>query len=123
MKTKNNMANLKTLITELNDLVLQGRTMEAFEKFYADDVIMQENEQQPTIGKESNRKREKDFLDQLIDFRSARVLDLAIGDDVTMVRWFYDYTHKEWGTKKYTQVSVQNWRNGQIIKEQFFYNN
>lgn len=117
------MANLKTLITELNDLVLQGKTMEAFEKFYADDVIMQENEQQPTIGKESNRKREEDFLSKLIDFRSARVIDIAVGDDVTMVRWSYDYTHKEWGTKNYTQISVQNWRNGQIVKEQFFYNN
>ena len=117
------MTNLKTLINDLNTMVLQGKTMEAFEKFYADDVVMQENEQDPTIGKEANRRREEDFLNKLIDFRSARVLDVAVGDNLTMVKWAYDYTHKEWGTKKYTQVAVQYWRNGQIVKEQFFYGN
>jgi hypothetical protein len=115
------MANLKTLINELNSMVLEGKTMEAFEKFYADDVVMQENEQKPTVGKKENRKREEDFLNNLIDFRSARVLDVAVGDNVTMVKWAYDYTHKEWGTKDYTQIAVQHWRNGQIFKEQFFY--
>jgi hypothetical protein len=104
-------------------MVLQGRTMEAFEEFYADDVLMQENAQEPTVGKDANRKREEEFLSQLIDFRGARVVDVAIGDDVTMVQWAYDYTHKEWGTRNYTQVSVQHWRNGRIFKEQFFYGN
>lgn len=122
MLNKSHMTNLRSLITELNDMVIRGMTMQAFEKFYADDIIMQENEEQPTIGKLANRKREEEFLDQLIDFRSAKVLDVAIGDDVTMVRWAYDYTHREWGTRTYSQVSVQHWRNGQIIKEQFFYN-
>ena len=104
-------------------MVLQGRIMEAFEKFYAPDVIMQENEQTPTIGKETNRKREEEFISSLIDFRKAEVLDVAVGNQVSMVKWMYDYTHKDWGVRKYTQVSVQHWRNGQIVKEQFFYGN
>jgi hypothetical protein len=115
------MTDSKTLIITLNDMVLQGNMMEAFEKFYAEDVIMQENELTPTIGKDANRKREEEFLNNIIDFRSAQVLDVAHGDNLSMVKWAYDYTHKEWGTKKYTQVSVQHWRNGQIVKEQFFY--
>lgn len=115
------MTNLSTLINELNHLVLQGKTMEAFEQFYAEDVVMQENSEAPTIGKDANRKREEDFLNKLIDFRKAEVLDVAVGDNVTMVKWFYDYTHKEWGTKNYTQVAIQYWRHGRIFKEQFFY--
>ena len=117
------MTDLKTKITELNDMVLQGRTIEAFEKFYADDVIMQENASTPTVGKVENRHREEIFLSQLIDFRSARVLNVAVGDHVTMVEWAYDYTHKEWGRRNYTQVAIQHWRNNQIFKEQFFYGN
>jgi hypothetical protein len=117
------MANLKTLINELNAMVLQGRTMDAFDRFYADDVIMQENSQTPTIGKEVNRRREEEFINSLVDFRSAQVRNVAVGDDVTMVEWAYDYTHKEWGTRNYTQVSIQHWRDGKIFKEQFFYGN
>ena len=117
------MNNLKDLITDLNNLVLQGKMMEAFEKYYHDDVVMQENESAPTIGKEANRKREEEFVSSLIDFRSANVLEIAAGDGVTMVLWKYDYTHKDWGVRNYTQVSVQTWKNDKIVKEQFFYGN
>ncbi|HEY0656317.1 MAG TPA: nuclear transport factor 2 family protein [Chryseosolibacter sp.] len=117
------MTKIRTLIDELNDMVLQGKPLEAFEKFYADDVVMQENDLPPTIGKTANRKREEEFFSSLIDFRSAKVLDVAEGENVTMVKWNYDYTHKDWGVRTYTQVSVQHWRDGQIFKEQFFYGN
>jgi hypothetical protein len=40
-----------------------------------------------------------------------------------MVQWHYDYTHEHWGVRNYVQVSVQQWQNGKIIKEQFFYGN
>ncbi len=117
------MEHPKQLIEELNSLVLQGRMMEAFEKFYDEGVVMQENESVPTVGKDANRKREEEFINNLIDFRSAQVLNTASGENVTMVQWAYDYTHKQWGTRNFTQVSVQHWKNGKIVKEQFFYGN
>ena len=115
------MENPTQLIHALNNLVLQGRTMEAFEQFYDDEVIMQENDHAPTVGKEANRKREEQFMQDLVDFRGAKVLHVTSGENVTMVEWAYDYTHKSWGDRKYTQVSVQHWKNGKIVKEQFFY--
>lgn len=115
------MENLKQNITTLNDMILQGRVMEAFDKFYHDDVVMQENDSPPTIGKAANRRREEEFLSSIVDFRKEDVLDVAVGDSVTMVRWVLDFTHKDWGDKQYTQVSVQHWADGKIVREQFFY--
>lgn len=117
------MQNIKELITGLNNLVLEGKGMEAFERYYADDVTMQENEQAPTIGKDTNRKREEEFFGSITSFNGARVLDVATGNDVSMVMWHFDYVHKDWGHRNYTQVSVQKWQDGKIIKEQFFYGN
>lgn len=117
------MTNIKTLIHELNEMVLQGKPLEAFEKFYADDVIMQENDNPPTVGKIANRQREEDFFSSLVDFRSAKVLDVASSDNTTMVKWQYDYTHKDWGVRNYRQISVQHWRGNQIAREEFFYGN
>ena len=37
-----------------------------------------------------------------------------------MTQWHYDYIHKDWGTRNYMQVSVQEWENDKIIREQFF---
>jgi hypothetical protein len=117
------MNTIEKNIQELNELVLQGKMLDAFEKFYHEDVQMQENESIPVIGKSANRKREIEFLNNIGEFRGASVQGVGAGNDVSFVIWAYDYTHKQWGVKKYTQVSVQHWKDGQIIKEQFFYGN
>ena len=117
------MTTLLEKINDLNGLVLQGKSLEAFDKYYHDKVIMQENENQPTVGKQANRKREEEFFSSITEFRDAKPLKVSAGNKFTMVQWHYDYTHKDWGVRKYTQVSVQEWRNGKIIKEQFFYGN
>ena len=117
------MAALLEKIDDLNDLVLQGKALEAFEKYYHDDVIMQENESLPTIGKEANRRREIEFFSAITEFRSAKPLKVTVGENVSMVQWQYDYTHKDWGVRNYSQVSVQEWKDGKIIREQFFYGN
>jgi hypothetical protein len=115
------MSALLEKIDDLNDLVLQGKALEAFEKYYHDEVIMQENQSTPTVGKEANRQREIDFFSSITEFRSAKPLKITIGEAVSMVQWHYDYTHKDWGVRNYSQVSVQEWKDGKIIKEQFFY--
>lgn len=117
------MSALLVKIDDLNDLVLQGRALEAFEKYYHDDVVMQENNSAPTIGKEANRRREIDFFSAITEFRNANPLKVTVGENVTMVQWHYDYTHRDWGVRNYSQVSVQEWKDGKIIREQFFYGN
>lgn len=117
------MSALLEKIDDLNDLVLQGKALEAFEKYYHDDVIMQENEGSPTIGKAANRQREIEFFSAITEFRNAKPLKITVGEDISMVQWQYDYTHKDWGVRNYSQVSVQEWKDGKIIKEQFFYGN
>lgn len=116
------MNTLLEKLTDLNDLILQGKGMQAFEKYYHNDVIMQENEHTPTKGKSENRKREEDFFASITEFRAAQPLKVTVGENTTMVEWYYDYTHKDWGKRNYTQVSVQEWQDGKIIKEKFYYN-
>ncbi|WP_276372612.1 nuclear transport factor 2 family protein [Chryseolinea sp. H1M3-3] len=117
------METIDQKIKELNALVTSGKLMEAFEKFYHEDVQMQENANPPVVGKVANRKRELEFLSNVSEFRNASVKGVAANGNLSFVIWSYDYTHKEWGEKNYTQVSVQHWQDGQIIKEQFFYGN
>lgn len=117
------MNTISEKINHLNQLVLDGKLLDAFEMYYDDEVVMQENAMQPTFGKEANRKRETQFLNDVTEFRGASVLNAAAGDNVSYVTWHFDYTHKDWGVRNYTQVSVQHWKDGKIIKEQFFYGN
>ena len=117
------ISTIETSVKELNELILDGKSMDAFEKYYDDEVVMQENELAPTVGKEANRRRELKFYSDIADFRGAKALHVAVGENVSYVTWHFDYTHKEWGVRNYTQVSVQHWKDGKIVKEQFFYGN
>jgi hypothetical protein len=117
------MSTIEKKLKELNLMVKQGKALEAFEQFYHSEVVMQENELSPTMGKQANRTREESFHSNISEFREAEVLGMAVGNNVSFVIWKYDYTHREWGVRNYTQVSVQHWQDGLIIKEQFFYGN
>lgn len=115
------MSDIKSMVEDLNNMILQGKAMEAFEKYYADDVVMQENNYPPTVGKDANRERELVFFSNITAFRGAEIHDVAVGDNVSMVVSSMDYTHKEYGDRNNTQVAVQHWKDGKIVSERFFY--
>ncbi len=112
---------LLSLDTALNERILQGDALGAFEDFYADEVVMQENDEEPTVGKTANRQRENEVFEALVEFRGASVLSQAAGENVTFSHWSMDYTHRDWGVRNYRQVAVRTWKNGKIIKEVFHY--
>lgn len=116
------MSKLLENINNVNDMILQGKALEAFEMYYHNDVVMQENDNPIVVGKDTNRKREEDFFGAITEFRGAKVLNVTIGENnTTMVEWHWDYTHKDWGIRNYSQVSVQQWKDDKIISEKFYY--
>ena len=117
------MSTLLEKVSNLNDLILQGKAMDAFDKYYHTEVSMQENENEPVVGKEANRKREEEFFGAITEFRGAKPLKVTVGENTSMVEWHYDYTHKDWGVRNYTQVCVQEWKDGLIVSEKFYYAN
>jgi ketosteroid isomerase-like protein len=113
--------NLQANFEDIKNLVLQGKAIEAFEKYYGEDVVMQENESPATVGKAANRSRELDFFSKITEFRGTEVKAVAYGEDVIISEWFVDYTHAEWGKVTHDQVSVQRWQDGKVISERFYY--
>ncbi len=107
-------------VETLNEMILDGSALEAFEKFYHEDVVMQEGAEEPFEGKALNRKREEDFFSSITELRDVELKAVAVGDGVSMVEWHFDYVHKDWGHQKYDQVAVQRWQDGQIIHERFY---
>ena len=106
----------------LNDMVLSGKALEAFEKYYADDVVMQENSDEPRVGKEANRKAEEAFFESLAEFHEGKVLASAVNGDTSFSEWFMDVTFKNGYRMKMAQVAVRKWKDGKVIHERFFYN-
>ena len=114
--------SVQELDKQLNEDVLSGKIIDAFEKYYADDVVMQENSEDPRVGKAANRKAEEEFMSSVEAFNGASVKASAVNGDVTFSEWEMDITFKGGKRVKMEQVAVRHWKNGQIAHERFFYN-
>ena len=116
------MADLRTQVDQLNQMVLEGKILDAFEKFYDDTVVMQDNDYPARVGKDVNRQHEEAFVGGLTEFRGAKILNTLVSDDLAVTEWWFDYTHKDYGVRTYRQLAVQRWKNGKIVEEKFYYN-
>ena len=116
------MSDVATLNQELDDMILKGQAMEAFEKYYAEDVVMQENSNDPVVGKDANRKREEDFFASLEDFHGAGVVGKAVTGGRSYGEWWMDVTFKGAGRVKMEQVVARVWKDGLVSSERFYYN-
>lgn len=114
-------STIQQLEQKLNDAVLAGKAMDAFEELYADDVVMQENSQPPTLGKDANRKREIEFFSSIEQFHGAQVLASAVNGDVSFSEWVMDVTFKGGQRYKLEQAVVRRWKNGKVAEERFYY--
>jgi len=116
------MSDLDRRDQELNDMILQGKILEAFDKFYAADVVMEEDGEK-RVGKEENREYEEQFVNALEQFHSAEIGARAVDEDnnVTLSEWSNDMTLEGVGRVQQTQVAVRTWNDdGQITNEKFY---
>lgn len=115
------MPNIQALETKLNDSILSGKALEAFDELYADDVVMQENTEAPYVGKDFNRKREIEFFSSIEQFHDGRVLASAVNGDVSFSEWEMDVTLKGVGRIKMNQAAVRRWKDGKVVHERFYH--
>lgn len=113
--------DLAALDAELNALLLAGRPMDAFERFYAEDIVMQENSDPPIVGKQRNRAREQAFFGAIARFDRIELLGSAVGDGVTYSEWIYELALRDGRRLTMNEVSARRWREGQVIFERFYY--
>src|SRR5262245_45403626 len=121
MSTPSTQSNIAALDRELNQAILAGDILNAFEKFYADDIVMQENDTAPFVGKDVNRKREEEFVGSAQEFHGAELLGEAVNGNTSYSEWEYDVTFKNGTRTKLQQVASRRWKNGQVSHERFYY--
>jgi hypothetical protein len=102
-------------------MIQHGRIMEAMNEFYADDVVMSENDAEATVGLEANLAREQDFVDNT-QWHGLELKDVVVNGNTSMVRWWLDFTNAKYGQRlAFTQVAYQKWNGGKIVEERFYY--
>jgi ketosteroid isomerase-like protein len=113
--------NTAELERELNQALQDQKVLEAFEQFYSDDVVMQENSGEPCRGKAANRQRTLEWAGTVSQLHSAGLIGSAVSGDRAYSEWQYDATYKNGVRYQITQVAVRVWRDGKVVSERFYW--
>ena len=110
-----------TQVQSVIDGILAGKILETFDAYYANDVVMSENQTEERVGKAVNREYEIQFLDNIQEFHGAKVGRVIVDGDHAAVEWSFDITFKDGNRVNMQQVTVQTWKDGKIIREDFYH--
>lgn len=109
---------------ELQNMIGTGQLLDAYDKFYSEDVVMEGPNEGSVAGKEANREREVQFVESIQDIHGGGVGAITADEEagVTMTESWMDVTFKDGNRYKLEQVSVKKWDGDQIKHERFYYN-
>ncbi|MBL7754579.1 MAG: hypothetical protein JNM44_08880 [Chitinophagaceae bacterium] len=108
---------------DLHDMIFSGQLLEAFEKYYHEDVVMQEIGEAPRNGKDANREYEKKFLSMVKEVHGAGITGMASDEEngVVFIESWMEVTFQDGNRIKLEQVSVQKWSGDFIVDEKFYH--
>lgn len=114
------MSNVR--LDDLLGYVAQGRIMDAMREFYAEEVVMEEPMYGRTEGLAANLVREEGFVSSIAEFKGFDVVRKAIGEESAFYENTMDWIGVDGKTYHIEQVAVQQWKDGKIVHERFYYN-
>jgi hypothetical protein len=112
---------IRESLNQLIDLIIDGRALEAFERFYAENCVMSENGENERVGKSACRAYEQEFLGSIQRWNDCQVGSVTVDGNTSAVEWVFDLSF--FGGKRVVrrQVAVQTWAKGKIVHEVFYH--
>jgi len=113
---------LREKALDIYNLVGQGQLLDAFDKYYADNVVMTEP-RGTREGKVLCREYEVQFLNSIKEFHGMEIKAITSDEEacITMHQTSMDVTFQDGNRMEMEQIGVQKWENGLIVHEQFYY--
>jgi ketosteroid isomerase-like protein len=100
-----------------------GRTLDAIERFYADDVVVIENHERARAGRAACLAFEKEALARLPEPAKllARAHAAHAQAGVAFIEWVIRFVGEDGRPMRLDEVAVQRWAGGRIVEERFYY--
>ena len=107
-------------VAQLVRFVEANRILDAIDQFYDEDVSMRDNGNAPVVGRAANRERERAFFAG-ITVHEHRALSVVVDGDHAVIHWLFEFTGGDGKRYRLDQLSYQDWKDGRIVKERFYY--
>jgi ketosteroid isomerase-like protein len=113
--------NTRDRVQQLINAAQQWKILDAMQEFYAEDVVMQENLNAPTVGLEANLARERAFVASIAKVNEMRAHAVLVDGDRAVINWHQDLVTTDGSRLRLDQLSLQLWKDGKIVHERFVY--
>ncbi len=90
-------------------LVEQGQYVEALEGFYHPHASMQDNQQEPRLGRDRLIADERATMARFETMKTDPVTDLLIDGDKVVIRWRFTFTPAQGPAMIMEEVALQRW--------------
>ena len=106
----------------LSKLQESGDNEECWKVFYTEDVVRRITGLEPLVGRDACREQVQHFIDGLTGAPKIEPAAIAFDDEnqVSIVEFRHDFSHKEWGEISQMQTHIQRWREGRIYEENIY---
>ena len=111
---------LQEKLNDLNSMILKGELLESMDKYYHADCVVIEKNDVVAKGLVQAKERESAIFEGVEAWLASEIKSTAVGENVTMTEWHFEYKHKDLGHKKFDQVAVQHWQDEKIISDRFY---
>lgn len=113
-------AKIKESVEEIVALALSGKGAEAWEKFYHESVEKIDLDGVSIKGKPNVLAANHSLLGSITQVRTYEHAGSLVKGNRSFIVWNVDFDVKDVGTIKVTEVCIQDWQDGKIIRERFF---
>ncbi|TGM61753.1 nuclear transport factor 2 family protein [Leptospira vanthielii] len=91
------------------------------EEFYIETASMQENQDNPRVGRKLLIANERKVLAKSESVTSKCIKPFFINGDYVIIRWVFNFTWKDGTKTQIEEIAYQRWESQKIAEETFFY--
>lgn len=118
---KKNEKQIKAALKDLKNLLGKGEFIVAMEKYLHQDVVLQEANNEPKVGKDVALQAEKELLETVTDFGGYTMKNVAVRGNTSYYEAIMEFTTNDGVQHRFEQVNCTKWKDGLIINERYFH--
>jgi len=111
----------RELVDDLIRHTVEARFIEALEKFYHEDAVMQENGMPPRVGRAASIEHQRAAQAATTAIHEITAASVLVDGDRVMIEWHAEWSGPNAERLRIEEVALQHWQGDRIIKERFFY--
>jgi ketosteroid isomerase-like protein len=113
---------LRDRVEELLDFFKTNPPVEqVYERFYDENVVVQENLQPPRVGRAMSIERQQRMNANVKEIHDFKIGTVLVDGDRSVIEMHIDMTTNDGHRIRIEELGLQTWRDGRIIHERYFY--